>query len=261
MTEHTTPRTSDVNRLPHAGAGSVWDLSPGFPVLRPAASGVSAAFTTRLGGVSSPPFDALNLSVVVGDERASVIRNRAIAGAAVGRTEIWSRVKQVHGATVLRAPDPGSGPRPEADGLHTDDPARTIAVTAADCVPVLLAAPGRVAAAHAGWRGLVAGIVERTAEAVGAVDAWAGPAIGPCCFEVGAEVVEAFRERFGPEAVADARHVDLWAAYTIAARRAGVERAYAARICTSCHPQLFFSHRRDRGRTGRQGLVAALEGP
>jgi hypothetical protein len=116
-----------------------------------------------------------------------------------------------------------------------------------------------MAAVHAGWRGLVSGVVARASEVVEASAAWAGPAIGPCCFEVGGDVVEAFGRRFGAEVVADERHVDLWRATELAALRAGVADVRSARVCTSCHSDLFFSHRRDRGRTGRQALVAALE--
>jgi hypothetical protein len=104
-------------------------------------------------------------------------------------------------------------------------------------------------------------VVERTVEHVidpdDAVEVFAGPAIGPCCFEVSPEVTDEFRSRF-PDAVIDDRHIDLWAAAEVAARSAGAADFRAARVCTACHPDLFYSHRRDRGRTGRHALVARL---
>lgn len=259
------------DRLPEAGAGFLWDVVGGAeeeaPILRPDVPGVRAAFTTRRGGSSPPPADSLNLSFLNepkdagGSER--VLANRRVVNEVIDGTVGWSTVRQVHGARVVRAdpaPAPGghSDPRPEADALWTDDPERTLAVFSADCVLLLLVGPGRIGLAHAGWRGLAAGVVERATEAVGARSAFAGPAIGPCCFEVGEEVREVFAERFGSHVLVGPDRVDLWAAAETAARRSGVEVVPTARICTSCQRELFFSHRRDRGETGRQGLVAAL---
>lgn len=256
------------NRLPEAGAGFVWDGIAGpsgrSPVLRPLAPGVSAVYTTRIGGSSPPPADSLNLSLlrepdVPGrDER--VAANRRAIGSSVGSRAGWSTVRQVHGAEVVGAPGCGrEGGVPEADALWTDEPGRPLAVFSADCLLLLLLGPGGLAVAHAGWRGLVAGVVERAVEAVGARSAFAGPAIGPCCFEVDDDVLGPFGERFGDRVLGD-RRVDLWKAAETAAASSGVEVVRTARICTSCRPDLFFSHRRDAGRTGRQGLVAALEG-
>jgi hypothetical protein len=112
----------------------------------------------------------------------------------------------------------------------------------------------RIGVAHAGWRGMAAGIVERIVDIVDAEQVFAGPAIGPCCFEVGAEVTAEFEARY-PSAVVDERHVDLWAA---AEQAAGDATFHAAGVCTSCHPDLFFSHRRDKGVTGRHGLIARM---
>lgn len=260
------------NRLPEAGAGFVWDVVGGAegeaPLLRPDVPGVRAAFTTRRGGSSPPPADTLNLSFLnePPGSRASdrVLANRRRVGAGIGRGADWSTVRQVHGARVVRASDPAPDPaedvgrRSEADALWTEDPERTLAVFSADCVLLLLVGPGRIGVAHAGWRGLAAGVVERAAEAVGARSAFAGPAIGPCCFEVGEEVREVFAERFGSDVLVGPDRVDLWMAAESAARRADVEVVPTARICTSCRPGLFFSHRRDRGETGRQGLVATI---
>lgn len=258
-------------RLPEAGAGFLWDVVGGVegeaPILRPDVPGVRAAFTTRRGGTSPPPADSLNLSFLNEPKDAGaserVLANRRVVNEVIDGTVGWSTVRQVHGARVVRAdPAPAPGghpdPRPEADALWTDDPERTLAVFSADCVLLLLVGPGRIGLAHAGWRGLAAGVVERATEAVGARSAFAGPAIGPCCFEVGEEVREVFAERFGSHVLVGPDRVDLWAAAETAARRSGVEVVPTARICTSCQPELFFSHRRDGGETGRQGLVAAL---
>lgn len=253
------PKAERTNRLPRLGAGFVWEEpDAGMPVLRPDAAGVHAAFTTRRGGVSDGPFSSLNLSFSKGDEERNVIRNREIAGASIGLDGRWSRMRQVHEARVIEAkpfPEPGG----DADAAWTDDRARTLAVLAADCVPVLLVGEGTIAVAHAGWRGAVAGVVQAAAKASGAGAAWLGPAIGPCCFEVSEEVVEVFRSAFGEDVAVGDRHVDLWGAAERAAVDAGVATVRAARLCTACHQDLFFSHRRDGGRSGRQGLVAALE--
>jgi hypothetical protein len=225
--------------------------------LRPEAEGVVAAFTTRIDGVSRAPFDTLNLSFAVGDDEADVRRNRHIAAETIGLQARWSVVRQLHGAQVAAAAEPGV--IPDADGIWTDDTERTLAVLAADCVPVLVVGAGRLGLAHAGWRGLRDGIVENTVRTIAGEPAvFAGPAIGPCCFEVGGDVAEAFSTRFGKATVRDGRYVDLWAATEISALGAGAETFAAARVCTSCHRDLFFSHRRDHGRTGRQALIARL---
>ena len=112
------------------------------------------------------------------------------------------------------------------------------------------------AALHVGWRGLLAGIVQSGASALGGTLAAAiGPGIGPCCYEVGEEVAAPFRERFGDDVVRDGR-LDLWTAAERALRAAGVEDVHRTDLCTCCNPELFFSHRRDDGRTGRQGMIA-----
>src|SRR4029077_3423950 len=126
-------------------------------------------------------------------------------------------------------------------------------VVSADCVLVLALGADRIGVAHAGWRGLAAGVVENIARGVEADESFGGPAIGPCCFEVGTEVIDEF-----PDAATDARHVDLWAATEAAARRAGAQTFNTARLCTSCHPDLFFSPRRNKAVTGRQALIARL---
>jgi YfiH family protein len=223
---------------------------------------VGAVYTTRLGGVSEYPFDELNVSNSVGDGLHRVLANRDLAARAIGRGPWWSTVKQVHGAEIVVAhPTAGRGPagrNREADGQWTEDEEPTLAVLSADCVLVLAVGDGgRLGVAHAGWRGIVAGVVENIVAATEARRVFLGPAIGPCCFEVGADVTAEFSMRY-PTAVTDERHVDLWTGAEAAARAAGAQEVAAARLCTSCHRELFFSHRRDKGFTGRQALLARI---
>ena len=221
-----------------------------------------AAFSTRLGGVSHEPYDALNVAIMTGDERDDVRENRLRLAAALGREPDGVVMgRQVHGAElrehaerqeprvyadVVKSPD-------EVDAHATADPGLTPLVMVADCLPVALAGPGGVAMAHCGWRGLAAGIVARAATAVEAEAAAVGPGIGPCCYEVGDEVLAEFADLDG---VADGRMLDLSAVARALLERAGVEATETSGLCTKCNPDLFYSHRRDGGRTGRQaGLV------
>lgn len=137
------------------------------------------------------------------------------------------------------------------------DPGIAGLVFTADCLPVAVRGPGGVAMLHCGWRGLAAGIVAKGAAAVGATSAAIGPGIGPCCYEVGAEVLEAF-SGLG-DGVAAGRMLDLTEVARRLLREAGVERVEAAELCTACNSELFFSHRRDAGTTGRQGSLAWLD--
>ena len=253
------------NRLPAPGAGFVWEALPVVGeawFLKPETDEAIAAYTTRQGGVSNGPLGKLNVGMTAerehGDSPAGPIRvfaNRDLASRAIGRRGLWSTVHQVHGSRIV--PAPGPGPRIDADALWTDEPDRTLAVFSADCVLTLIVGQGRIALAHAGWRGMIAGMIEGAVGEVFGHEVFVGPAIGPCCFEVGSEVIDEFRQ-VCPEAIADERHVDLWIAAEHAARRGGAERFHAARICTSCNPDLFYSHRRDKGVTGRQALIARL---
>lgn len=221
-----------------------------------------AAFSTRLGGVSHEPFDALNVAIMTGDERDDVRENRLRLAAALGREPDGVVMgRQVHGAElreyaerqeprvyadVVKSPD-------EVDAHATADPGLTPLVMVADCLPVALEGPGGVAMAHCGWRGLAAGIVARAATAIEAEAAAVGPGIGPCCYEVGDEVLTEFADLDG---VADGRMLDLSAVARALLERAGVEATEISGLCTKCNPDLFYSHRRDGGRTGRQaGLV------
>ena len=235
--------------------------------------GARAAFSTRLGGVSEAPFDRLNLGVFTDDERDAVVENRHRVASAIGLVpERVAIGRQVHGAelrthTARQIPspfaEPGSAipevdghviPAPATDEGGEDGPPAAALVFVADCLPIALAGPGGVAMLHCGWRGLAAGIVARGAAAVGATDAAIGPGIGACCYEVGEEVLGAFAG-LGPR-IASGPMLDLAAVARRLLERAGVERIEVAGLCTSCERELFFSHRRDRGRTGRQaGLV------
>ena len=135
----------------------------------------------------------------------------------------------------------------------------------ADCLPIVLVRTGptkpAVAVLHAGWKGLLAGIVASGAQALagGGLTAAIGPGIGPCCYEVGEEVAAPFRERFGDDVVRESR-LDLWMSAERALRAAGVEQVDRVDRCTACEPETFFSHRRDAGRTGRQGVIAYVAG-
>jgi len=240
--------------------------------------GGRAAFTTRLGGVSEPPFDRLNLGVLTDDAPESVEENRRRLAAALGhRPEQIVFALQVHGSDLIdhsaakpedSSPSRGSfvkgSPTKEprnglvkADGHVVPGSGPVPLVLVADCLPVALRGPGGVAMLHAGWRGLAGGILAAGAEAVGATEAAVGPGIGPCCYEVGEEVMGAFAGLGA--GVSSGRMLDLPEAAHRLLERAGVERIQTAGLCTSCHPELFFSHRRDRGRTGRQAGLAWID--
>lgn len=239
-----------------------WREGDGVRWLEAELPGARAAFSTRLGGVSREPYDALNVAIMTGDERDVVRENRRRLAAAVGR-EPGSVVmgRQVHGAEVrrhverqepsvyadvMKSPD-------EVDAHATRNAALTPLAMVADCLPVAMVGPGGVAMAHCGWRGLAGGIVAGAAEAVGAAAAAVGPGIGPCCYEVGDEVLGEFADL---EGVAGGRMLDLPAVATALLERAGVETTETSGLCTKCNPDLFYSHRRDGERTGRQaGLV------
>ena len=226
------------------------------------------AFTTRVGGVSMGAFESLNLGALTDDDPLNVVENRRRACAAVDAdpstaTMAW----QHHGAEVRRA-EPRGIVTPgtqfdRCDGLWSNEPGQGMMLLTADCLPLALARANGSAPAlailHVGWRGLLAGIVERGAEALGGgpLTAAIGPGIGPCCYEVGEEVADPFRAAFGDGIVQESR-LDLWSAAEQALRAAGCEEVERTDQCTYCHPDRFFSHRRDHGRTGRQGVVGYI---
>ncbi len=235
-----------------------WDDAP---------SQYRVAFSTRLGGVSEGPFRSLNLGVLTGDDPGQVVENRRrICGGVGADPETATMALQVHGARVTQARPlgvvtPGT-PYDACDGLWTDRPGQALMLVTADCLPVALArvdGPARLAVLHLGWRGLLDGIVEAGVAALGTggIVAAIGPGIGPCCYEVGEEVAEPLRARFGGDVARDGT-ADLPLAAERALRAAGCATVETTRLCTACHPDRFFSHRRDRGVTGRQGLVGLI---
>ncbi len=271
MTAAITPEVSA------GAAGPLRRRDDGGPVWYEArGEGWRAAFSTRLGGVSAPPYDSLNLGLATGDDAEAVRHNRSAFAAAVGVSAHDLVVPgQIHGTTVAEV---GSGERghgalggagviARTDGLLTREPGLPLFVSFADCVPVLLVAgrPARaVALVHAGWRGMLAGIVAQAARAVAAAGgrpaaAVIGPSIGPCCFAVSPDVGEAFEAAFA--GTWREGRVDLWEA----ARRQLAASGFAAAdvvtsgLCT-CHDHEFFSHRREHGSTGRQAAIAWITG-
>jgi YfiH family protein len=226
--------------------------------------GAHVAFTTRVGGVSEGPYRSLNLGILTDDDPRRVGRNRSLMAEALGlQADSIAMGWQVHGAEIAEWDAP---PPPERDGFSrpgaelakVDGHATSVAglgllVLAADCLPVALAGPGRVAMVHCGWRGLEAGILGRAVDAFDEPPAAAvGPGIGRCCYEVGDEVRAAFDDLDG---VADGRMLDLRAVAEAKLQAAGVGHVEHVELCTSCRADLFFSHRRDGGVTGRQAGV------
>lgn len=233
----------------------------------PAPARVCAAQSTRVGGVSHAPFHTLNLGRHVGDEVRSVAANRERLGAFLNlpAEPVW--LEQVHGIRVLTLPVESDNFT--ADAVVTRTPGQVCAVMTADCLPVLFCdeAGTVVGAAHAGWRGLAAGVLEATLQemqvAPDTVLAWLGPAIGPRAFEVGTEVREQFVRQMPLAADAFVPHGDKWLAdlYHLARLRlaaAGVQHIYGGGYCTHGEPERFFSYRRD-GRTGRMASLIWLD--
>ncbi len=251
------------------GAGRHW-LTPQWD----ADTGIGACMTTRDGGVSSAPWASMNLGLGSGDAPAAVLANRERLAAAIGATPVFLR--QVHGDRVVRVDASMAAAAPEAaDASWTREPGVACTVLVSDCLPVLLATPqGRaVGAAHAGWRGLACGVVERCVEAVCAgaacspadLVAWLGPCIGPDEFEVGADVLRAFgveplpqghqRFRYAPRGPADPRwRADLSALARDRLAALGVHRVSGGPWCTVRDRSRFFSYRRD-GITGRMAAA------
>jgi polyphenol oxidase len=228
----------------------------------------TVVFSTRAGGVSEGPYESLNLGIFTGDDPNCVVENRRrLAGGAGIDSERTRMAWQQHGAEVRRAsPEgiltPGTQHEP-CDGWWSDEPGQGMMLVTADCLPVAIARRDgdrpALAVLHVGWRGLLAGIVANGVSALGEgrLGSAIGPGIGPCCYEVGTDVADPFATRFGSEVLTDGR-LDLWRATELALMEAGVDEVERTDLCTYCHPDLFFSHRRDRGTTGRQGVIAAV---
>ncbi len=232
----------------------------------PAPAGVHAAMTTRAGGVSQGPYASFNLASHVGDEAAAVSENRRRLRAALDLPAEPAWLEQVHGIRVVALPGPAPGP---ADAAVTFTPGSVCAVLVADCLPVFLAGRDgrRLGVAHAGWRGLAAGIIEATVAALectpGELVAWLGPSIGPAAFEVGGEVRDALIARDAGSAIAfrPGREGRWLADLPALARRrlagAGVGVVHGGELCTHSDPARFYSYRRD-GATGRMAALAWL---
>lgn len=235
--------------------------------LGPAGTGAGrVGFGSRVGGVSAAPYDTLNIGVLTDDADAAVVENRARLAAAVGAEPGNVPIGlQVHKADIAvhdgpQEPSPYAEPGTaleEVDGHVVRGPGLAPLVLTADCLPVALAGPGGVAMLHCGWRGLAAGIIARGALAVEATSAAIGPGIGPCCYEVGAEVLDAFDDL--GEGIANGRMLDLPEVARRLLARAGIDEIESAGLCTSCEADLFFSHRRDNGVTGRMGNLAWID--
>jgi hypothetical protein len=251
--------------LPSADAPSPFDerSDPGF-WLRAAPGGPLVAFTTRRGGVSRGAFESLNLGLGLGDAPEAVRENRRLLLAALG-TGDCARLSQVHGVAVVEPAGPGEAG--EGDVLVTRRQGLALAVSVADCLPIVLWDGSRtaLAAVHAGWRGVVTGVLEAAIRwlaeraRVEALRAAIGPGIRACCFEVGPEVASRFPADF-QRSDSEKLRVDLAAAATARLRAAGVPPSGIEdlRQCTACDAERYFSHRRDRGRTGRHWAVARL---
>ena len=215
--------------------------------------GARGLFTTRRGGVSRAPYDALNLGRFTEDDPVDIERNWQIVHGVIGRDRSLLWAKQVHGTAVTRGAHVA-----EADGHATPDPDAAAIVFTADCLAVLLAAEGAVAAVHAGWRGLAGGVLEEGVEALrevggeGPVTAAIGPAACGRCYEVGDEVREAFGETpLGRPAPIDLRAIARGRLEALGAT------VHDLGLCTMCSPRgLFYSHRADAGVTGRQAGIA-----
>jgi YfiH family protein len=239
--------------------------------------GLTHGIFTRRGGVSPAPWDSLNLGSTVGDDIERVRQNRMLALAALGRDpasvyDVW----QVHGVEVAiaEAPRPPESPHLQADIILTDRPGLTLMMRFADCVPVLLHDPLRkvVGIAHAGWMGTVRATVRFAVEAMQKrygsrpcdIRAAIGPSIGPDHYEVGPDVVLQVQQAFGRQAAhllstrGGSTKFDLWAANRMLLEQAGVGQVEVAGLCTACHVEDWYSHRLEKGRTGRFGVIVAL---
>lgn len=239
-------------------------------------AGLLQAVTTRLGGVSREPWASLNLGHTVGDDPRAVAANeqRAYAALGVAAGQVIT-ARQVHGADVARVGAAEAGRvAGSADALVTDAPGVVLLMRFADCTPVLFHAPDRgvVAIAHAGWRGALAGVAAHTARAMiehygcdpHTLRVGIGPSIGPCCYEVGAEVYGPMADRWGADVVdrtagaPGKAHLNLPECSARALGEVGVEHIEMAAVCTCCRREEFFSHRGDGGHTGRFAALIGL---
>ncbi len=242
----------------------------------PAFQGLTCAIFTRLGGVSKPPFDSLNVGHTVGDDLSAVEENHRLIFEALGISkEQVVTARQVHGLGVAVVDEGNKGKViPDTDGLLTATSGLFLMLRFADCVPVVLYDPKRnaVGLLHAGWKGSIMGIAFRAVklmqEAFGSrpeeVLAGIGPSIGPCCYEIGEDVAELAHE-FWPKppifhTPQGKMHLDLWELNRQWLLEAGVKKVEVAGICTRCRNEEFFSHRASGGLTGRFAAIVGLNG-
>ncbi len=212
-------------------------------------------FFTRKGGVSEPPYDSLNISAKVGDDRDDVYENLSRIKTAMGdRSSAW--VRQVAGDGIAEVEGPGFAG--EADALVTRAGGYSLVVAVADCVPVALVREGTVGMVHSGWRGTLAEIGAKAAREVGGeVRAYIGPCIRGCCYEVSQELADRFAGRFGSEVVSG-RYLSLPDTIARNLEEVGVSEVHDLGLCTGCRPDLFYSHRKQGPETGRNLAAVAL---
>jgi len=269
-------KTAGTGSSTAAIAGQGWQ-TPDWP----APDGIGALVTTRPGGHSLPPYDSFNLGTHVGDDTALVLRNRRLLRSALPELGRLQWLEQVHGNRVISV-SAGNTPlrRRKADAACVQHSGDGVAILTADCLPVLFCSrDGQVAAAaHAGWRGLLDGVLENTVLATGRKGsdllAWLGPAIGPCCFEVGEEVRSAFMAAAGPgpgsqastarafESVPDSAGKSFMDIYAVARQRLstmGVTEIHGGAQCSVCDDKHFYSYRR-AAVTGRMASVIYIKG-
>ena len=238
---------------------------------------VTQAVFTRRGGVSSAPYHSLNLGGSVGDDPAHVAENRTRVFRAMGCEpasihDVWL----VHGTSIVYAdvPHPLNQPSTKADIIFTDNPNVSLFMRFGDCVPILFHDPQKnvIGLAHAGWMGTVRGVVQAAVEGMQShygckpenIIAGIGPSIGVDHYEVGADVISQFQEKFKQDADQmlqtrnGSTYLDLWTANAIQLKNAGVEQIQISGQCTACHLDDWFSHRAEKGKTGRLGALMKL---
>ena len=238
---------------------------------------VTQAVLTRRGGVSSAPWQSLNLGGSVGDDPSHVAENRVRVFQTMGRDpaslhDVWL----VHGTDIVYAdaPRPLDQPPLRADIIFTDNPAVTLFMRFGDCVPILFHDPLKnvIGLAHAGWMGTIRGVVKSAVEGMQSrygckpenIVAGIGPSIGIDHYEVGEDVISQFHEKYQHDAdqILQTRdgntYLDLWTANAIQLKNAGVEQIQISGVCTACHLDDWFSHRAEKGKTGRFGALMAL---
>ncbi len=248
-------------------------------------SGIKASFSTRIGGVSNSPYDSLNLGLHTDDQSKSVLKNREIFGKTIGMPyQRWITVQQVHGMEIVSVDRDFAGKGvtnldnviPCADGILTNEEVIPLVTFYADCVPIYLfdEIERVISLVHSGWKGTVGRISANAVKMLlqegcklNNIKAIIGPSIGQCCYEVDRPVIGKFKESFSSWEKLfkpiDEKHalLDLWSANFTVLRESGIEppNIYSTNLCTCCHEELFYSYRRDKGKTGRMAAAIMLE--